>query len=297
MTNQNSSDAASREEREHRLDGARVRANFNRAATTYDLNSAVPNEIGERLLDHLSPVKLTPNRILEAGTGTGRQARVLAQTYRSSIVVATDLATDMLAAARRKTTWWRKRPSLLCCDLQRLPLASTTVDLVFSNLAVHWCLDMDTALGEMARVLRPGGLLAFSTLGPDSCRELRECWSQIDDFVHVHAFMDMHDIGDALVRVGLTDVVMDVERLTVEYSDLPSMLHELKHLGAGNAATGRRRSLTGKSRLRKLTECYELRRREGRLPVTLEVIYAHAWKFRPPVQEVSVSSLTRPRQD
>ena len=279
--------------RMHHLDSGRVRANFDRSARAYDAHSAIPDEIGSRLLDQLSAVKLTPRRILDAGAGTGRDTAVLAHSYRRAVVTAIDLSTDMLALARQKGPRWRNRPGLVCGDLQRLPLRSGAFDLVFSNLSVHWCPSIDTALGELARVLRPGGLLAFATLGPDTLQELRECWAETDDFVHIHAFMDMHDIGDALVRSGLVDVVMSVDRLTIEYADLPSLLQELKRLGAGNATSGRRRTLTGKTRLADLTARYESRRRAGRLPATLEVVYAHAWQPVPKAYQVPVPALPR----
>ncbi|NBC15183.1 MAG: malonyl-[acyl-carrier protein] O-methyltransferase BioC, partial [Gammaproteobacteria bacterium] len=130
---------------------------------------------------------------------------------------------------------------------------------------------------DLLRVLRPGGLLLFSTFGPDTLSELRAAWAAVDQGEHVSPFLDMHDIGDALVRARFADPVMDVERMTLTYADIRALMRDLKQLGAHNALAGRARGLTGRRRLAALAEAYEHQRRDGRLPATYEVVHGHAW--------------------
>ena len=151
------------------------------------------------------------------------------------------------------------------------------MDLLFSNLALQWCLDLDQTFNEFRRVLKPGGLLMFTTFGPDTLRELRSCWSQVDGYTHVNNFFDMHDVGDALVRNSFAEPVMDMELLTMTYKDVPSLMRDLKTIGAHNVTQGRSRKLTGKGRLQRVNAAYEQYRSDGVLPVSYEVVYGHAW--------------------
>lgn len=272
----------------------RVRRAFERSAATYDGSDALHFEVGRRLLEHLDPVRLDPKRILDLGAGTGVLAGELARRYRSSEVVALDFAFSMLREARRRAPRWFSRQRFVCAQAEQIPLPSSSVDLVWSNLALEWMSDPDRVLAELARVLRDGGLVMLSTLGPDTLGELREAWAEVDDVTHVHGFMDMHDLGDALVRAGFSDVVVDAERPTVLYRDLGQLARELKQMGASNAAAGARLALTGRGRLDAVRERYERHRREGRLPATFEIVYAHAWYKDKSRVEVSVSSLRRP---
>jgi malonyl-CoA O-methyltransferase len=145
-------------------------------------------------------------------------------------------------------------------------------------LAIQWCNDLDQAFRELHRVMRPEGLLMFSTFGPDTLKELRAATSADQNHTHVSRFMDMHDIGDALVRAGFAAPVMDVERITLTYDDVRDLMRDLKAVGANNATEGRRRGLEGKSFLQRLAQGYERFRRDGKLPATYEVVYGHAWK-------------------
>ena len=188
---------------------------------------------------------------------------------------------------------------------EMLPVAGSAVDLVFSSLMLQWCNDLDAAFAEAARVLRPGGLFIFATLGPDTLRELRASWAGADNKVHVNAFMDMHDVGDSLIRAGLADPVLDVERLTLTYDDGYRLMRELKYLGAHNVNVGRRKTLTGKRRMLDMLAAYEQFRQEGRLPATYEVVYGHAWMLdRTPVRagvnrpvSIPVASIRRRRSN
>lgn len=257
------------------LDKRQVRAAFDRAASTYDEAAVLQREVGRRLLERLELMRLQPRRVCDLGAGTGLATRALMGRYARATVVALDLAPAMLERARRRAPLLR-RLRCVCADLEALPLADASCDLLFSNLALQWVNDLDRACRELRRVLRPGGCLLFSTFGPDTLRELREAWAVADGGQHVNTFLDMHDIGDALVRAGLADPVMDVEHFTLTYRALPDLMRELKALGA-HVVAGRATGLTGRRRLAAVAAAYESRRRDGRLPATFEVVYGHGW--------------------
>jgi len=172
-------------------------------------------------------------------------------------------------------------PSFVCGDAEKLPLRGAGVDLVWSNLALQWLNDPRPALAEFHRVLRIGGLASFTTFGPDTLRELRAAFAEVDRRTHVSRFLDMHDIGDVLVQCGFADPVMDMETITVTYADATVLMRDLKAIGATNATAGRPRGLMGRAHLRRLTAAFERMRSNGRLPATFEVIYGHAWKPEP----------------
>ncbi|TVQ69760.1 MAG: malonyl-[acyl-carrier protein] O-methyltransferase BioC [Chromatiaceae bacterium] len=266
----------------YRLDKRRVRATFDQAAASYDEAAVLQREVCSRLLERLQWVKLNPLRVLDAGAGTGQGAHGLRRLYKGSRVVALDLSPAMLRLTAKGAGWWRK-PGLVCADVESLPFADASFDLIFSSLTVQWCNDLDRALAECRRVLSPQGLLMFTTLGPDTLVELRRAWEAVDGRAHVNAFMDMHDIGDALVRAGFADPVMDVERMTVTYPDVRGLMRDLKAIGATNALSGRGRGLTSPGRLRALEKAYEEYRQEGLLPASYEVVYGHAWVPDAPV--------------
>lgn len=268
----------------YRLDKRRVRATFERAADAYDRTAVLQHEVCDRLLERLDLVRLSPARILDIGTGTGRAVRGLRSRYKRSLVCGLDLSEAMLRQARRSSGWWR-RPVWVAGDAERPPFADGIFDLVVSSLALQWCDDLDRAFAGVRRVLAPGGLFQFSTFGPDTLRELREAWRRVDPVgIHVNRFLDMHDIGDALVRAGFADPVMDMEMMTVTYAELGRLMHDLRAIGASNANAGRPRGLTPRSRLRALESAYEVfRRDDGSLPASYEVIYGHAWAPAVPV--------------
>lgn len=258
------------------VDKRGVRASFDRAAADYDRVAVLQREVGARLLERLALLRMAPRRILDLGTGTGHIARALMKRYSGARVVGLDIAEGMLAQARRRSRWWR-RPGFVCGDIERLPFASHSADMILSNLTLQWCNGLDAAFAEFRRVLRPGGTLLFTSFGPDTLRELRASWAAADSFSHVNSFVDMHDVGDALVRAGLIEPVLDVERFTLTYPDLQGLVCDLKTLGAHNVTAGRARGLTGRGRWQRVREAYEVHRCEGVLPATYEVVYGHAW--------------------
>lgn len=258
------------------LDPRRVRRSFDAAAASFDSAAAVHSEIRTRLLERLDVVRLDPGVVVDLGAATGHASRALKARYPGAQVVAVDLSVPMLIEARRQQRLFR-RFSRLAADAHRLPLRDASADLIFSNLMLQWCGDPDSVLGESRRALKSNGLLTFTSLGPDTLRELRSAWSGIDTFIHVHRFIDMHDLGDALLRAGFAEPVMDTERLTITYPDTNSLIRELALSGSGNVAYGRRRGLTGVESGKRFRDACEAQRRNGTLPVTLEVVYGHAW--------------------
>ena len=151
------------------------------------------------------------------------------------------------------------------------------MDLIISGLTLQWCQDLPKVFKEFRRVLAPGGLLLFSSFGPETLTELRQSWAAVDELAHVNAFADMHDVGDALMQSGFLDPVMDMEMLTVTYNDVKTVMRDLKQIGAHNVMQGRSHNITGKSKLQKMIESYEQFRLDGLLPVTHEIVYGHAW--------------------
>ena len=259
------------------LDKDKVRRSFARAAAAYDDTAVLQHEIGRRMLARLDTMRIAPRVILDVGCGTGVATEALMKRFPRARVLALDFALPMLEKARRRGRWLR-RPRCLCADLDHLPLADLSVDLVFANAALQWSVQPQAAFADIARILRPGGLVMFSSFGPDTLRELRAAWSEVDGHAHVHGFIDMHDYGDMMLHAGLADPVMDVERMTLTYREPMQLMREIKLIGAGNASLERGRGLLGKRRLAQLCAAYEkFRDAEGRLPLSYEVVHGHAW--------------------
>jgi len=254
-----------------------ARRSFAHAASGYDKAAVLQQEVAQRLLQRLDLMKIQPQRVLDLGCGTGHCIPGLMARYRHAETVALDIALPMLAQARRRGRWLRK-PRCVCGDAERLPFVDGSFDLVFSNLVLQWCVDIEAVFSELQRILRPGGLLLFTSFGPDTLHELRASWAQVDGYSHVNAFLDMHDVGDALVRTRFSDPVMDIERLTVTYRDAWQLMRELKQVGAHNVTAGRPRSLTGKSHMQRLVQAYEQFRSDGVLPASYEIVNGHAWR-------------------
>jgi malonyl-CoA O-methyltransferase len=257
------------------LDALWARRSFDRAAGSYDKAAVLHAEVRQNLLERLKLTKLVPRVVVDAGAGTGHGSAALKRRYPKALVIALDSSSRMLRAAGRRRSWLRPFERL-CADAELLPLADASVDLIVSNLMLQWC-NPDAAFAEFRRVLAPQGLLSFSTFGPDTLRELRTAWAHVDGRSHVHPFIDMHDLGDALVRGGFASPVLDVERFTLSYADVRGVAADLKATGAHNAAAERLRGLTTPRKFARMQAAYEHFRHEGRLPATYEVVFAHAW--------------------
>jgi malonyl-CoA O-methyltransferase len=262
------------------LDKAWVRRSFDRASATYDAAAVLQAEVRELLLSRLDLTDLAPRVVIDIGTGTGHAGRALKRRYPGARVVAVDSSFGMLRAARRHQSWLRP-VAMLCADAERLPLPDGSVDLVLSNFLLEWS-DPDAVFAECRRVLAPRGLLSFTTLGPDTLQELRAAWATAAAprgrfGTRVNRFIDMHDLGDALVRAGFAAPVLDVERYTLRYADVRRLAADLKALGARNATAGRPRGLTGPRMFAAMQAAYETYRTDGRLPATYEVVFGQAW--------------------
>ena len=280
------------------IDKQQARRAFNKAAVSYDAVAELQNEIGDRLIERLDYVRLQPARILDLGAGTGFFSSALLKRYRKADVVALDIAENMLQQVRSRGSWFRK-PRCVCADGESLPFADDSFNLIFSNLMLQWCVDLEATLTELRRVLAPGGLLMFTTFGPDTLMELRASWEAVDGFTHVNSFVDMHDVGDSLMNTRWAEPVMDSERITVTYRELSTLMQDLKQIGAHNVTRGRARGLTGRQRMQQLTAAYEQYRAEGVLPASYEVVYGHAWsplnkQVAASGHEVPLASLQRP---
>jgi malonyl-CoA O-methyltransferase len=288
--------------RTFRLDRRALARAFDRASSSYDAAATLQHAVRDELLERLQYFRLEPQRIVDLGAGTGDAAVLLRHRYPRAKVIAIDLAPGMLREAGRRMRLWR-RFARVCADAHRLPLASACIDLLFCNLMLQWCDEPATVLTEMRRVLRPGGLLMFSTFGPDTLDELRAAWSVADGTPHVSEFPDMPQLGAALMRSGFVEPVIDLERRVVHYRDALALARELRSIGARNAVADRSRGLTGRQRWRRMDERYELLRGEAGLPATYEIIYGAAFGSARPVdrhpdeQVVAVGSLRRRARD
>lgn len=275
----------------YKIDKTRARASFGRAAQSYDAAAILQKQVREEMLSRLELVKLNPKTILDAGCGTGAASVALQNKFKGAQVVSLDFALPMLQKTQQnaknlglikafKNLFNPQAQHLLCADIEHLPLANASVNLIWSNLAIQWCNDLDQVFEEFHRVLQPESLLMFSTFGPDTLKELRAA-TQSENNVSVSRFIDMHDIGDALVRAGFSAPVLDVERFTLTYDDVKSVMKDLKSIGAHNSAEGRARGLQGRGFFNKLAITYEkFRQADGKLPATFEVVYGHAWRGR-----------------
>lgn len=266
---------------QHDIDRLAARRSFSAASNNYDRVAVLQTEVRSRLLERLDLIKLTPSVVLDLGCGTGPASRALQQRYSQAHIISMDAAFGMLQySSKQRSVMQRlfsKDVSRVCADAFKLPLKTASVDIVFSNLMLQWCDPPDAVFLELRRVLKPEGVLLFSSFGPDTLRELRQAWAVVDEHTHVNRFIDMHDLGDAMVRAGLAEPVLDVERFTLNYADAMTLMRELKAIGAHNVTAGRRHSLTGRTALKQMLAAYETQRRDGSLPASYEVVYGQAW--------------------
>jgi malonyl-CoA O-methyltransferase len=252
-----------------------ARRRFDRAAASFDAAAVVHREAARRLLERLELFSLQPTTILDVGAATGALSVELAERFPNATVIALDTSLAMLREAHRRTRA-TSRIIRIGGDAHQLPLQARSVDLILANLTLPWCLP-EIVFGELARVLATEGLTLFTTVGPDTLMELRRAWAGVDRDVHVHGFVDMHDLGDLALRAGLSEPVMDVDRIELHYAGLTELLRDLRGSGSINAAMGRRRSLTSRARAQAFREALGVLHRRGRLAVTVELIFGQAW--------------------
>ncbi len=259
------------------LSNRSVRQVFDRAADTYDAAAVLQAEVGRRLLERLDYLRINPALVVDLGTGTGLALDALRDRYPSAHIVGIDISEGMLRRARKRGRWLR-RPQVLAADARALPLADRSVDLLYANLLLPWCVQIDQVWAEISRVLRPGGAMLCTTLGPDTLMELRAATQALDSAaVHVHAFIDMHDIGDALIRHRIAEPVMDAEKLQLSYPSVEGLIRDLRQTGSGNIAAGRRHGLNRYLTAGSIARHYPGSDSAAGISATIEVVYGHGW--------------------
>ncbi|MFI8981970.1 malonyl-ACP O-methyltransferase BioC [Ectopseudomonas khazarica] len=249
-------------------DKRQVAASFSRAAASYDAVAELQRHVGTQLLARL-PVSLQPHRWLDLGSGTGYFTRALGERYGQGTGLAVDIAEGMLRHARPQGG----AAHFIAGDAEALPLQTASVDLLFSSLALQWCADFPRVLSEAQRVLRPGGVLAFSSLCVGTLQELRDSWQAVDGFVHVNRFRRFEDYQQCCAASGMQVLSLQRQAQTLHFPDLRSLTTSLKDLGAHNLNPGRPGGLTGRARIRALVEAYERWRQPAGLPATYQVVY------------------------
>ncbi|MFN0300871.1 MAG: methyltransferase domain-containing protein [Burkholderiales bacterium] len=257
-----------------------------RAAGTGDV---VAREVESRMIERLALMRLTPARIVDAGCGRFPAFRPLHARYPDAEIIALDSARDTLAASRGQRGWVERvrhalgvsHRCLVCADMAMVPLPDGSLGLVWSNLSLGAQPDLKRVFDEWYRVLEVGGLVMFTAYGPDTLKELRASFAVSGHPAPVHAFVDMHDLGDLLVGAGFADPVMDMELLTLTYTSVGQLLAEIRDTGQSNALSARSRGLHGKKRWRAMLAAYDAQRRDGRIPASIEIVYGHAWKGPP----------------
>ncbi len=262
------------------LDTDLVRRRFGAAAATFGSADFVHGTTRDGLLARLEPITIEAGIVVDLGCATGAARPLLEKRFRRALVVGCDFAIPMLRAAARTRRLFRK-PALVAADARALPFADASVDVVFANLLLPWVSDPDAVFREVNRVLRRDGLFLFSTLGPDSLDGVRAAWRAGDDRPHVHAFPDMHDVGDAAIRAGLREPVLDVDRITITYREPAGLFADLARAGARNALAGRHRGLTGRAAFGRVLAALDASRIDGAVPVGLEIVYGHCWGSGP----------------
>jgi len=261
-----------------RSDLSHVRRATARAAATFDAAAVLHKEVRQRLMESLEYLESrTPAVVLDVGAGTGHASAAMKKRWPKAQVIALDASPAMLQQARHQAGWW-KPFQRVGADAAALPLADGSVDVIFSNLCLQAVDDLPAVFAGFRRVLKPGGLLLCSSFGPDTLVELNDAFHGVDPVPHVHRFAPMAQFGDALMMAGFRDPVLDRDLFTLTYDSMTALMHELRAMGQTNARQDRRRSLTGKGRFEAAAARYEsLRRADGKLPSSWDVVYAHAW--------------------
>lgn len=253
------------------LDQETIRRGFERAAPGFDEQDFLNREIRGRLLERLHAVSVEPSAVLDLGAGTGAALPELRARFPDAAILQIDITHAMLNAGGASERG-------ICADAARLPLADGSVDVIFSNLMLHHCPDPAGALAEARRVLGHPGVLLFTTFGPNSLLELGRAWATADRYSHIAPFADMHNVGDALVRAGFTEPVIDAQALTITYRRFENLVEDLRNAGSANATEQRNRGLTGRGAAERLrAACYAQADANGHIPITIEVVFGIAW--------------------
>jgi len=279
------------------IDLARVRYLFSQPAKLAAADFLY-REIASRMHERLQLVRLDPKTVLDAGCGRGADLSVLHNSYRNAHIIGVDASQSVLQQAEQEQNAARLfmqrifsrltgkagaagNAELICADFSQIPLPDGATDLVWSSMALHWHSEPDLVFKEWLRLLRTHGLLMFSCFGPDSLKEIRAAFETADQSPHTLPFVDMHDFGDMLVNAGFATPVMDMEVITLTYTTVEQLLDEVRALG-GNPLETRKHGLMGRAAWQRVRDRLEsMRREDGRIPLTLEIIYGHAFKPEP----------------
>lgn len=260
------------------LETKEVSESFSKAAKNYEASAFLQKEVASRLLERLELMNVIPQRVLDAGCGTGFCSRKLKKRYKKAKIVGVDIAPGMIECADKKNSLFNKI-EYHCADINKLPFDNNHFDLVFSNLAIQWIMEPKLAFLELNRVLKPGGILIFSSMGEETLSELKQSWLAVDKQIHVNHFFDMKQVGDQVFSSNFENTVMDRDIITMTYQTMVGLMKDLKAIGANNLNSERSKGLMGKTKFNQLKAAYEkFRWDDGQLPATYEVIYGHAWK-------------------
>ena len=251
-----------------------IARSFSQAAKTYDAAAFFQRIAGERLFERLDYFKLEPKHIVDLGCGTGVFTRELSARYSQAKVTGVDIAEGMIQWCRSQS----KAEDYLCADAVSLPFEDNSVDLIFSNLSIQWVEDLEKLFVELNRVLKPEGLLLFTTLGPDTLKELKQSFAKVDQHQHVNDFIDMHNVGDAMLQAKMLDPVVDAEPVMISYDKATELMRDLKDIGAHNIDRRRNSGLMSPKKLRAVEKAYrQFALDDGQLPATYEIVYGHAF--------------------
>lgn len=256
-----------------------VRKSFNKAANTYEPYSNMQKVVGEKLIAKLGNDTLQHSSlILDVGSGTGFISQLLRKDNKNNQIISVDIAYEMLR--RAKLTKWKIRNYYICADAKDLPLPDRSVDLIVSNLMLHWHTDISAVIREWHRVLRPRGILLFSTLGPLTLYELRNSWNQVDQLTHINKFIEPEELEISLVTTKFENFFLEKEKLLFQYPALNCLFESLKKTGVHNMNTNRLNGLTGKKRFKLFLKAYEQYQQVNmQWPATYELIYGWAQKL------------------
>ena len=258
-----------------------IERRFDRAASRFDDADFVHTTTRDGLLARLKPMVIEARTVVDLGSATGSTTRHLQKRFRRARIISVDLSRKMLRQGLSKQSFFSAKAPAIQAHATALPFADQSVDLVFANLLLPFIDDPAEVFTEVARVLRKDGLLLFATLGPDSLLELRQAWQAVDNHAHVNRFLDMHDIGDAAVKAGLGDPVLDVDQMTVTYENPAALFRDLTAIGGRNCLQGRNPALVSKARFATMIDALGVANHQDRLKLKLELVYGHCWGSGP----------------
>ncbi len=244
---------------------------FSARAKSYDHFAKIQKVVNERMIDRLDMINYFPKTILDLGCGTGLLSNLLRKKYDNAKIISVDFSFDMLNACKEK----KLNTSLLCADIEDLPMKSMSFDLIISNFTLHWCQNLQKILYNVQNCLSEKGIFFFSTLGPDSLNEIKEAFLKIDNINPVNNFIDMHHYGDMLNELGFIDPVMDLENITLKFDDFFGAINSIRKIGANVSIDKPKKPLT-KNEVNTIINSFP-KSLDNKYPLTYEVIYGTAW--------------------